>query len=237
MKRTKTILLALLGLTLAFPGCGSNPLPAGQGLGVSTLPGWGGFDPTSGCQNGMIKWGGHCVYPGTPQNQCQQIGGYGIGSQLDVCKKIYSSGFFTLPYIPRLTPSQPYGMNTGIYVYPGDKVTYSGSGSWGSIKEKTYQGLIFTWGSFSYNCSEISISGSKSGNFVYNENEKAGMFGATPTETFYMGSSSNFVINEEGQFYMGINRPEGSACGTLYINNFSLTRCIQSDGSISQCPI
>ncbi len=228
------------------------------GVALSTLVGCGTDAPPVAAQAPVATTAQ--VTPAAPnfEQNCKDTAGTLLTSEgVQVCKRTIfvvnpgSPSFLTFDqsqYTPfyRLTtddPSGSYAFPTGYTVKPGDLVSFSASGGWGSKKASffnVYFGICTPFGcsgsGYEDACTSIKLDGTAGGKVKTTNSLAAGIVGTDGTEVFLLGNSTKKVIKNEGALKWGFNVAVAEQmCAKLTISNFSITRCEDATGKTHPC--
>lgn len=240
---TLTFAASLLALAAALSGCGKGDVSSASGSSGGSSVG-STTQPQTSCPAGQTLYFGVCI--GQAQNfsdQCTQAGGTKITSPggVDSCKvvrSIYFPGYIGFDYavypLPRMKPSQPAAtasLNSGYVVNPGDKLTYSGGGKWGT----------------STKCDTGINDGAKGSGFSNPvDGVAAGLLASDSTEAVLLGnlpmvnSAHVWNINHQGILRFGFNTDSagGYSQGCVHWDYYDmkLTHCEDSSGNTFPCP-
>ncbi|MCM2322684.1 MAG: hypothetical protein NDJ90_05440 [Oligoflexia bacterium] len=244
-------LSAALLLALVSVGCGradsEGGIPATQ---VGNIP--GGSTTANNCAAGTYNIGGapgsQCFWAPSFEQACQSWGGTIVpinGAQHCKFNITLSAGFGgTTASFTVLTPGAPAsGYNTGFRVRRGDRLTYSGTGTWGRYELDRNCLLdsdwfdLCTYSTDTHSCSQYPIDGSGA---PLNLGQAAGLMGSDGVEVFFLGrelpASAPKIINNDGMLRIGFNAPTSyNLCAKADVD-FTITRCEDAQGRSYQCP-
>ncbi len=198
------------------------------------------------CPGGQIGLGNVC-YP-TPDlaTACWYAGGtMTTVSGKAVCRRLSGlpPGYSASIYNAKLNPSNlagPSAYPTNVFVEPNDKLTYTGSGSWGSVSAdtNTYLGFLDIT-TFDYDCDSVSISGVNlvDSTPVTHEGVPAALAMSNGTEFVVLGASKVHTFTSSGAIRIGFNVPVGwSNCSSATISQFLVQHCEDAAGTNYVCP-
>lgn len=265
----KRILLTLASAVLALSasGCGKSAPDSTSGsvsritTSPAPLPSLSPLSLPGTCGAGTISLGGLPCVQGDLPTACRLQGGLMTAiSGKPVCKiNLYfnvftrsgpttqaGTGVFyfkTLDTLPRLGPDSASGseaFDTGMPVSPGDYLTLSADGAWGSrnIKVSSFLDGIFNFYSSNINCSEVTVQGKKEGKTLKNKENgaPAGLFVSDGTEAVLVGKSLKRVVANAGRLFIGFNAPQvQGACSEAWITRLTVAHCQDADGKSYPC--
>lgn len=165
-------------------------------------------------------------------------------------------------YFPVLTEADPdasTAYNTGMEISAGDRIEFSGIGSWSTTNVETYTS---SWGPFSWsvttiesqcNSSTLSWSLSRgrfedlsislegysvaSNAFGTNGTLPMGFVGSDGTAVFSLGDQATVTAANSGTLRIGFNAPDVSGnCGMVYYSQLDVIHCEDSAGTTVTCP-
>lgn len=193
------------------------------------------------CPAGQIWIWGFCYAQPTFQEACVWGGGTyhaATSSKPALCQndRIIPPGTIMASTstngFPRLNPSAPLGprsFETTIYVHPGDRLTFKGTGRWND--DMSDVGCD--------NSDSVNLDGFKNGIQVLHEGLPQGWVGSDGTGVFEVGSETTTPISmtHQGLLRVGFNAPLApDYCYKLSIETFKVTHCEDTMGITHACP-
>jgi hypothetical protein len=229
-------------------GCAAGAYPSAYGC----APYSGDFLSNCARQGGMIL----PASPTGPTQVCRysfsytpslfNTRAYGYVSARGYDPSMYWSGnSFSLDridgYVPRLSPDDVAGsqaFNTGIEVYPGDRLSYSVVGGWGSTTVKQKKVLGIRVQSMRTDCDKVELDGrGDNGQRVTWLGEPSGLYGTDGFQRFPLKGAGQQLMTHRGVLKIGFNTPANIpyACSNLLIQDLRVTRCFDASGNTYTC--
>jgi hypothetical protein len=223
---------------LALTACGKNSSTDTTSNVASTTSGLNclyGYNSSTGQCNGGNPGGGN--NGSNYLANCSAYGGVLVagGTLCKLQQAVPVSGLssvsYSYPYyynvtIPRIDSSQfdvNWAAGTGMIVYPGDKITFSGAGLYGtgSTCNTSFSGNSTNRGPFPFGALLARAGNDGSGNADY----------------FQLTSGANVTVTKAGPLNIGFNLDvlNNVGCFSYYSWDLRVTRCVDNSGTAQQC--
>ncbi|MCM2279077.1 MAG: hypothetical protein NDJ89_13460 [Oligoflexia bacterium] len=237
---------------LTSVGCGRASEDGGAGVvppPVGSIP---GSSTVNSCGNGTFSIGGSpCFWAPDFNSACWSYGGAVVplnGTQYCKISIQVDAGFggygaYSAPFTV-LNPGYPAGgYSTNFRLRRGDKLSYSGSGTWGNFQYDTSCLFDSKWFKLcgtsidTDTCSDYGVDGAGA---PLNLGQPAGLMGSDGVEVFFLGkeisAAAPKVINNDGLLRIGFNAPASNNLCAKADGHFTVTRCEDAQGRSYQCP-